>query len=115
MSPRTGAVVLCRDRPEPTEATLDALLAQEPPPDVLVLVDNDATPEVRALLNEAASRHPDAEVLALERNYGCFGGFEKGVARLLERDDLDYVIGFDDDATPLPGCIAGLVAAAPQL
>lgn len=112
---RTGAVVLCRDRPEPTQATLDALLAQEPPPDVLVLVDNDATPEVRALLDAAAARHPDAEVLALDRNYGCCGGFERGVARLLERDDLDYVIGFDDDATPLPGCIAALLRAAPEL
>src|SRR3954470_9276261 len=115
MSPRTGAVVLCRDRPEPTEATLDALLAQEPAPDVLVLVDNDATPEVRALLDAAASRHPDAEVLHLDRNYGCCGGFEKGVAALLERDDLDYVIGFDDDATPLPGCIAGLLRVGDAL
>jgi rhamnopyranosyl-N-acetylglucosaminyl-diphospho-decaprenol beta-1,3/1,4-galactofuranosyltransferase len=112
---RTGAVVLCRDRPGPTAATLDALLAQQPAPDVLVLVDNDASPEVRALLGDAAARHPDAEVLHLERNYGCCGGFEKGVARLLERDDLDYVIGFDDDATPLPGCIAGLLRVAAAL
>ncbi|MEA2440678.1 MAG: rhamnopyranosyl-N-acetylglucosaminyl-diphospho-decaprenol beta,3/1,4-galactofuranosyltransferase [Thermoleophilaceae bacterium] len=115
MTPRTGAVVLCRDRPIPTAETLEALLAQEPQPDVLVLVDNDATPEVRALLEEAAARHPDAEVLDLERNYGACGGFEKGVARLLERPDLDYVIGFDDDATPLPGCIAGLLEAARSL
>jgi rhamnopyranosyl-N-acetylglucosaminyl-diphospho-decaprenol beta-1,3/1,4-galactofuranosyltransferase len=115
VTPRTGAVVLCRDRPQPTQATLDALLAQQPAPDVLVLVDNDATPEVRALLDAAAAKHPDAEVLALDRNYGCCGGFERGVARLLERGDLDYVIGFDDDATPLPGCIAALLRAAPEL
>jgi rhamnopyranosyl-N-acetylglucosaminyl-diphospho-decaprenol beta-1,3/1,4-galactofuranosyltransferase len=115
LSGRTGAVVLCRDRPGPTAATLEALLAQEPAPDVLVLVDNDATPEVCALLDHAAARHPDAEVLHLERNYGCCGGFEKGVARLLERDDLDYVIGFDDDATPLPGCLAGLLRVAADL
>jgi glycosyltransferase involved in cell wall biosynthesis len=88
---------------------------QDPQPDVIVLVDNDATPEVRAVLEEAAIRHPDAEVLRLERNYGCCGGFEKGVDRLLERDDLDYVAGFDDDATPLPGCIAALLRAADEL
>jgi GT2 family glycosyltransferase len=115
VSPRIGAVVLARDRPGPTAQTLDALLAQEPGADVLVLVDNDGTPEVRALLDGAAARHPDAEVLRLERNYGCCGGFEKGVARLLERDDLDYVVGFDDDATPLPGCIGALLQAAPLL
>jgi rhamnopyranosyl-N-acetylglucosaminyl-diphospho-decaprenol beta-1,3/1,4-galactofuranosyltransferase len=115
MTPRTAAVVLARDRPEPTRRTLDALLAQEPAPDVLVLVDNDSTPEVRAELERAAARHPDAEVVRLESNHGCCGGFEQGVRRALERDDLDYVIGFDDDATPLPGCIAGLLRAASEL
>jgi hypothetical protein len=115
MTARVGATVLARDRPEPTRATVGALLAQEPQPEVLVLIDNDATPEVRAVLEDAARRHPDAEVLHLDRNYGCCGGFERGVARLLERDDLDYVVGFDDDATPLPGCIAALLRAAAGL
>jgi GT2 family glycosyltransferase len=115
VSARSAAVVLARDRPEPTAATVDALLAQEPQPDVLVLIDNDATPEVRAVLDAAAARHPDAEVLHLDHNYGCCGGFEQGVRRALKRDDLDYVIGFDDDATPLPGCIAALVGAAERL
>jgi GT2 family glycosyltransferase len=113
-TPRVGAVVLARDRPEPTAKTLDALLAQEPPPDVLVLVDNDATPEVRGVLGAAAARHPRAEVLHLDRNHGCCGGFEKGVARLLDHE-LDYVIGFDDDAEPQPGCIAVLLDAAARL
>jgi glycosyltransferase involved in cell wall biosynthesis len=115
MSPRVGATVLARDRPGPTAETLYALLAQEPAPDAIVLVDNDATPEVRAVLDRAAAGHPDAEVLHLDRNHGCCGGFEKGVARLLERDDLDYVVGFDDDATPLPGCLAALLEAAAAL
>ena len=114
MTPRVGAVVLARDRPEPTARTLDALLTQDPLPDVLVLVDNDGTAEVRAALDAAAARHPDAEVLRLDRNHGCCGGFEKGVARLLERE-LDYVVGFDDDAEPLPGCIAALLDAAQRL
>ena len=108
-------MVLARDRPEPTRATLDALLAQDPLPDVLVLVDNDSTPAVREALHAAAARHPDAAVLRLDTNHGCCGGFEKGVERLLERTDLDYVVGFDDDATPLPGCIAALLEAAARL
>ena len=114
MTPQVGAVVLARDRPDPTRATLDALLAQDPPPDVVVLVDNDATAEVRALLHSAAERHPHAEVLRLERNHGCCGGFEHGVLRLLEHE-LDYVVGFDDDAVPQPGCIAALLDAAQRL
>src|SRR3954447_18520694 len=49
VTPRVAAMVLARDRPEPTKRTLDALLAQEPAPDHLLLVENDATPEVRHL------------------------------------------------------------------
>jgi rhamnopyranosyl-N-acetylglucosaminyl-diphospho-decaprenol beta-1,3/1,4-galactofuranosyltransferase len=107
-------VVLARDRPAVTAETLEALLAQEPQPDVLVLVDNDATDEVRAILADVATRHPNAEVLPLDRNRGCCGGFEHGVARLLEHE-LDYVVGFDDDAVPQPGCIAALLDAAARL
>lgn len=115
MTPRVAALVLARDRPGPTRKTLMALLAQRPAVDHLVLVDNDATPEVRAVLDAAAARHPDAEVLHLERNFGCSGGYERGLDRLLERKDIDLVCGFDDDATPLPGCVAALTAAATTL
>lgn len=115
MTPHVAAFVLARDRPEPTERTLEALLAQEPAPDHLLLIDNDATAEVRLVLDGAASRHPDAEVLRLGANRGCSGGFEAGLERLLEREDLDLVCGFDDDATPLPGCLAALRQAATGL
>jgi GT2 family glycosyltransferase len=114
-TPRVAAVVLARDRPEPTRRTLEALLAQQPPPAVLVLVDNDGTPEVAGALEEAARRHPDAEVLHLDANLGCAGGYEAALARVLERGDVDLVCGFDDDATPLAGCLAALTRAATTL
>ena len=110
--PRVGAVVLARDRAGPTAKTLEALLAQEPAPDRLVLVDNDGTLEVRALLEDAAARHPEAEVLRLSHNLGSAGGFQRGLERLLEQADIDLACGFDDDATPLPGCLAALTRAA---
>lgn len=115
MTPRVAAVVLARDRPEATERTLKALLAQDPASDHLLLVANDATCAVRHVLEWAAAVHPDAEVLRLDRNYGCSGGYERGLARVLERDDIDLVCGFDDDATPLPNCLAALTAAAGAL
>jgi GT2 family glycosyltransferase len=111
-APRVAAVVLARDRPTETKATLDALLAQDPPADVLLLIDNDATPKVSALLTETAGAHPDSQVLRLESNRGCSGGFEAGVAKLLEREDIDFICGFDDDAAPLPGCLGALRDAA---
>jgi GT2 family glycosyltransferase len=110
---RTAALVLARDRPEPTRATLTALAAQEP--DVLVLVDNDATPDVSALLAAAAAGHSDAELVRLPTNRGCAGGFQAGLERVLARDDIDLVCGFDDDATPQPGCLAALRHAALSL
>lgn len=113
--PRVAAMVLARDRPIPLRATLDALFAQEPPPDALLLIDNDATPEVAGILRAAAGRHPDVEILRLDVNLGCAGGFEAGIAHLLERDDIDLLCGFDDDATPLPGCLAALTVAATTL
>jgi rhamnopyranosyl-N-acetylglucosaminyl-diphospho-decaprenol beta-1,3/1,4-galactofuranosyltransferase len=113
--PRVAAMVLARDRADPLRATLDAILAQEPAPDVLLLIDNDATHEVAEEMRRAAGSHPDAEILALGRNLGCAGGFEAGIARLLQRDDIDLVCGFDDDATPLPGCLAALTDAATSL
>jgi rhamnopyranosyl-N-acetylglucosaminyl-diphospho-decaprenol beta-1,3/1,4-galactofuranosyltransferase len=108
-------MVLARDRPGPTQRTLDALLAQQPPPDHVVLIDNDGTPEVREVLDRAAAAHPSAEVLHLVENRGCAGGFEAGLERLLARTDVDFICGFDDDATPLPGCLAALVRAAQTL
>ena len=114
-APRVGAVVLARDRLLPTAATLEALLDQDPPPDRLVLVDNAGAPEVRAVLDEAAASHPHAEVLHLDRHGGSAGGFAAGIDRLLERDDIDLVCVFDDDAQPLPGCLAALTQAVAEL
>jgi GT2 family glycosyltransferase len=112
---RVAACVLARDRPEETAATLDALLAQEPSTNRLLLIDNDSTPEVLEVLVGAAARHPDAEILRLPANRGCAGGFEAGLQLLLQRDDVDFIVGFDDDARPLPGCLAALIAAAHRL
>jgi GT2 family glycosyltransferase len=55
------------------------------------------------------------EVLSLAENLGCAGGFEAGERRLLEDSELDYVVGFDDDAVPEEGCIEELLRAAGEL
>jgi glycosyltransferase involved in cell wall biosynthesis len=107
--------VLARDRPEVTQATVDGVLAQQPPFDAVLLVDNAGTPELSAVLTEAATANERVSVLRLARNLGCAGGYEAGLRKLLEQDDLDYICGFDDDATPLPGCLAALLSAAATL
>lgn len=112
-APVVAAMVLARDRPEPLRETLAALRGERF--DVLILVDNEGTAEVKAQLDAAAAAHPDCELVRLERNMGCCGGFEAGLARAMERGDIDLVCGFDDDATPLPGCVESLVAVAASL
>jgi glycosyltransferase involved in cell wall biosynthesis len=112
---RTAALVLARDRPEVTQRTIDAVLAQKPIFDAVLLVDNAGTPALSAVLSEAAARDQRATVLRLPTNLGCAGGYEAGLTQLLKRDDLDYICGFDDDATPLPGCLAALLEAAASL
>jgi GT2 family glycosyltransferase len=116
MSPtpvRVAAVLLARDRPEVTARTLEAVVAQGP--DALILVSNDGTPAVDAVLRDAAAAHPDARVVRLDRNLGAAGGFHAGFAAALERDDLDAVWCFDDDATPAPDCLTALKAAYQRL
>src|SRR5438067_1247976 len=113
--PRIAAVVVARDRVEPLRATIDALLAQDPRPDALVLVANDATADVLAALRDAATRHPVADVVELQANTGPAGGFHAGLERVLERPDVDLACCFDDDATPQPGCLAALARAASEL
>jgi rhamnopyranosyl-N-acetylglucosaminyl-diphospho-decaprenol beta-1,3/1,4-galactofuranosyltransferase len=115
VSSRTAALVLTRDRPGVTRRTIDAVLAQEPPFDAALLVDNAGTPELSAVLADATAADDRVSVLRLPSNLGCAGGYEAGLRRLLERDDLDYICGFDDDATPLPGCLAALLSAAASL
>jgi hypothetical protein len=111
--PRVAAMVLARDRAEPLRETLGALRGE--PVDVLVLIDNDGTPEVKAELELAAAGRPGCDIVRLDRNMGCCGGFEAGLARVMARGDVDYVVGFDDDATPLPGCVEALVSVATSL
>ncbi|MFL5844117.1 MAG: glycosyltransferase family 2 protein [Solirubrobacteraceae bacterium] len=115
MSGRIAAVVLARDRPAMTRETIDALLVQEPAADTLVLIDNAATPEVRATLEEAAARHPDGHVVSSAENLGCAGGYELGLRHVLDNVDAEFLCGFDDDATPLPGCLGALRDAAQRL
>jgi rhamnopyranosyl-N-acetylglucosaminyl-diphospho-decaprenol beta-1,3/1,4-galactofuranosyltransferase len=112
---RLAALVLARDRPAALEETLAAILAQGRRPEALIVVGNDPTPEVRSILERAAALHDDGHCIALSHNLGAAGGFHAGIEYALSRDDIDDVCCFDDDATPLPGCLRALCDAAAAL
>lgn len=112
---RIAGVVLARDRLAVTQQTIEALCAQDPAVDALLLIDNAGPPEMSELLARSADAHPAGRVLRLERNLGCAGGFEAGLQSVLECDDVEYVCCFDDDAVPHPGCVGALRKAAISL
>lgn len=112
-APRIVAVVLARNRPEILERTVEAIERQDPRP-ALVLVGNNPTPGVRAVFERLAVGPSEVHVVDLRENAGAAGGFHAGIARALELDP-DFVCCFDDDATPLDGCLAALVAAADRV
>lgn len=101
---RTGVVVLhFRHWPE-VAATLDALLAQDPPPDRVVLVDNDSPP---ASVDAIRDRYPDVEVVEAGGNLGYAGGMNIGLRRLL--DDVDAVLLLTHEVVLAPGALDALV------
>jgi rhamnopyranosyl-N-acetylglucosaminyl-diphospho-decaprenol beta-1,3/1,4-galactofuranosyltransferase len=111
-----AGIVVSRSRPEILRATLDAILAQEPPPDRLILVDNDATEAVRGVIAEVTSVHDAIDVVQLDHNSGAAGGFHAGLEAAL-RSGVEMACCFDDDARPEPGCLQALqdaIAALPN-
>ena len=76
-SERVAAVVVARERVASLEALFTALDAQTRPPDELVVVDSDATPEVRALLDGVEAG--GARIVRLGENRGSAGGFAAGM------------------------------------
>jgi rhamnopyranosyl-N-acetylglucosaminyl-diphospho-decaprenol beta-1,3/1,4-galactofuranosyltransferase len=112
---RVAAVVVAHDRADVLARTLAAIVAQSAAPETLLLIANQASAAVIAVMEDVAARHPDAEVLRLPVNSGAAGGFHAGLARAVERTGLDCAVCFDDDAEPLPGCLAALRDAAEHL
>ena len=100
------SVVVCAytlDRLALTERCLTATLAQDPPPDEVILVadHNDE------LARELRSRLPGVDVVANTGPRGLSGARNTGIGRATG----DIVAFIDDDAEPRPGWLAGLTAA----
>ncbi len=84
---------------------LTALLAQQPPPDEVLLVDNHSTDGSRELV---AERFPSVRVLDTGRNAGPCHARNVGVAAA--RDELCLLL--DNDVVLQPGALAALLDAA---
>jgi glycosyltransferase involved in cell wall biosynthesis len=108
MTQHVTAVVVARERVESLEELFRALEHQTRPPDSVLIVDSDATPQVKALLERRAQLGDT--VVALGRNGGSAGGFAAGMRAAVDAG-AELVWTLDDDAIPSRDCLELILAA----
>ena len=100
---RIGAIIVTFNRLDALKGTLPRVLSENP--DALWVIDNASTDGTGDWLAEQDD--PRLHVIRLAQNTGGAGGFETGVRAALEAEaPCDWVVLFDDDAWPQPGCFA---------
>lgn len=99
-----SVVVVTAGRSSILRSLLQSLERQTRPAREIIVVDNGSQDDTRAVL---AREFPDVHVLRQDRNLGCPGGRNVGIAA----SHGDLVICLDDDAACPAETLAGLAAA----
>ena len=107
---RVAAVVVTYRRTDLLRGSVEAVLGQTRPPDLVLVVDNDHL--AKGVLAEltGASATP-VEVVETGENLGPAGGYEVGFRDAIERG-ATKVWTVDDDLVPDPDCLERLLAAS---
>jgi rhamnopyranosyl-N-acetylglucosaminyl-diphospho-decaprenol beta-1,3/1,4-galactofuranosyltransferase len=106
---RVAAVVVTYNRKALLVECLRALLGQTAPIETIHVIDNASTDGTRELL-AAEGLLERVAYHRLEVNGGSSGGFAHGV-EIAREDDTDWLWVMDDDAEPVPDCLARLLAS----
>lgn len=104
---RTHIVVVTYNRSDYLTSLLDSILAMQPRPAGVVVVDNASTDDTADVVGRfAAAFGPDhVAAVVMDENAGGSGGFSRGVEVALQRDAA-WVWLMDDDVTVLPDALA---------
>jgi rhamnopyranosyl-N-acetylglucosaminyl-diphospho-decaprenol beta-1,3/1,4-galactofuranosyltransferase len=102
------AIVVTYNRREMLRRCLSALAEQEHPVQTTLVVDNASSDGTADLVR---TEYPDVELLALERNVGGAGGFERGLSWAHERG-YEWLWLMDDDTLTLPSTLGALLGGA---
>ena len=103
------AVIVSYNRPVLLKETIESVLAQSEPCDILI-IDNASDADTHHVIRAAQATHSNIIAMFLDKNIGGAGGFHEG---LKEAWRLGYD-GFwllDDDAIAEDGALRALVAA----
>jgi glycosyltransferase involved in cell wall biosynthesis len=105
--PALFGILITFRRPEALRVMLARLLAQDRPPDRLVVVDNDDSAETKAAVERSWTPRP-LDYIAAPQNLGPAGGIELGMRFVLEHAaDDDWVMLLDDDDPPASDAALG--------
>ncbi len=102
MTARVHGVIVTHHRPQGLRSVVRSLGRQTRVPDVLVLVDNEGSPDVDLVADEHRESGHDVVVLRPGENTGPAGGTALAMEWVLDNDasDDDWVIRLDDDTPP---------------
>lgn len=84
--------------------TLQKTMQQVRPPDCLVVVDNESSPQTRTIVEEFHKGWPELRLIFLDagENRGSAGGWALGMAEALQvAQDNDWILTLDDDDPPM--------------
>ena len=103
-----GVVVLHYRFLRETMKCLASLLAADPAPDHIVIVNNESDPDTRQELDRRFKSELDVTLLHLERNHGFSGGMNRGINYLLSTQPVDVVLLLNNDTTVDPNFLSAM-------
>jgi glycosyltransferase involved in cell wall biosynthesis len=100
-------VIPCFNRERTVEQSVDSVLAQNPAPTRIILVDDGSSDRTADILRVLESRHATVHAVLLPRNVGASAARNAGLA--LTR--AEWIAFLDSDDVWLPGAAAAMLGA----
>lgn len=103
-----ACVVVTYNRLSVLKEAIDAITAQNYPPDRVIIVDNNSTDGTLDWLTKLSQTRRDVRVVRLMENIGGAGGFYHGV-KTAYVNGADWIWTMDDDCLPAPDALEKLL------
>lgn len=107
VNPSVVAVIVTYNRHQKLRNVLDAIIAQDRPPEMIIVVDNASTDDTASVV-EFAKVRSRITYAKLAKNIGGAGGFNTGI-RIAFEEGYDFVWVMDDDGYPAANALSILV------